>query len=64
MQWSILRKYQEDIQPFYGREEFSNALCDRFRPERPDVLAIIALGSGFVPAWIETETGLLTFKET
>ena len=27
----------------HGREEFSNALCDRFKPERPDVLAVIAL---------------------
>ena len=34
---------QGDILPFYGREEFSNALCDRFRPERPDVLAVAAL---------------------
>ncbi|MBP5608551.1 MAG: GNAT family N-acetyltransferase, partial [Lachnospiraceae bacterium] len=34
---------QKDIHPFYGREEFSNALCDRFKPERPDVLAVIAL---------------------
>ncbi|MBR3525511.1 MAG: hypothetical protein IKO11_06655 [Lachnospiraceae bacterium] len=34
---------QKDIMPFYGREEFSNALCDRFKPERPDVLAVIAL---------------------
>ena len=34
---------QGDIPPFYGREEFSNALCDRFRPERPDVLAVLAL---------------------
>ena len=34
---------QEDLGEFYGREEFSNALCDRFRPERPDVLAVIAL---------------------
>ena len=34
---------QGDIPPFYGREEFSNALCDRFRPERPDVLAVAAL---------------------
>ncbi len=33
----------EDIAPYYGREEFSNALCDRFHPERPDVLAVIAL---------------------
>ena len=34
---------QKDIPPFYGKEEFSNALCDRFKPERPDVLAIVAL---------------------
>ena len=34
---------QQDIAPFYGREEFSNALCDRFHPEGPDVLAVIAL---------------------
>ena len=34
---------QKDILPFYGKEEFSNALCDRFKPERPDVLAVIAL---------------------
>ena len=34
---------QGDLAPFYGREEFSNALCDRFRPERPDVLAVAAL---------------------
>jgi RimJ/RimL family protein N-acetyltransferase len=34
---------QDGIAPFYGRSEFSNALCDRFRPERPDVLAVAAL---------------------
>ena len=34
---------QKDIGEYYGREEFSNALCDRFKPERPDVLAVIAL---------------------
>ena len=34
---------QADIPPFYGREEFSNALCERFHPERPDVLAVLAL---------------------
>ncbi len=34
---------QGDIQPFYGREEFPNAICSRFHPERPDVLAVIAL---------------------
>lgn len=34
---------QRDLTPFYGRKEFPNALCDRFHPERPDVLAVIAL---------------------
>lgn len=34
---------QKDIGEYYGREEFSNALCDSFKPDRPDVLAIIAL---------------------
>ena len=34
---------QGELAPFCGREEFSNALCDRFRPERPDVLAVMAL---------------------
>ena len=28
---------QKDIGAYYGREEFPNALCDRFHPERPDV---------------------------
>ena len=32
-----------DLMEFYGREEFSNALCDRFRPDRPDMLAVVAL---------------------
>lgn len=34
---------QEEIKSLYGREEFSNALCDRFHPERPDVLAVGAV---------------------
>ena len=34
---------QDDIKPFYGRKEFPNALCDRFKPDRPDVLAVVAL---------------------
>ena len=37
---------QEDIQPLYGREEFPNALCDCFKPERPDVLAVGAMYEG------------------
>ncbi|MBO4400104.1 MAG: GNAT family N-acetyltransferase [Lachnospiraceae bacterium] len=34
---------QEEIQKYYGREDFPNAICDRVRPERPDVLAVVAL---------------------
>ena len=34
---------QGDIAPYYGRAEFPNAICSRFHPERPDVLAVIAL---------------------
>ncbi len=34
---------QDGFAEYYGREEFANALCDRFRPERPDVLAVTAL---------------------
>ena len=37
---------QKDIQPLYGREEFPNALCDGFKPERPDVLAVGAMHEG------------------
>ena len=37
---------QEDIKSLYGREEFPNALCERFKPERPDVLAVGAMHEG------------------
>ncbi len=37
---------QEDIQPLYGRPEFPNALCDCFKPERPDILAVGAMHEG------------------
>lgn len=37
---------QEDIHPLYGRPEFPNALCDCFKPERPDVLAVGAVQDG------------------
>lgn len=37
---------QKDIPPLYGREEFPNALCDCFKPERPDVLAVGAVHDG------------------
>lgn len=34
---------QEDIKALYGREEFSNALCEKYLPERPDMLAVAAM---------------------
>lgn len=37
---------QKDIPPLYGRPEFPNALCDCFKPERPDVLAVGAVHEG------------------
>ena len=33
---------QNEIEPLYGRKEFSNALCERYIKERPDVLAVAA----------------------
>lgn len=32
-----------DIMQYYGRPEFPNAICSEFKPERPDVLAVLAL---------------------
>ena len=37
---------EKDIPPLYGRPEFPNALCDCFKPERPDVLAVGAVHEG------------------
>lgn len=34
---------QKAIMELYGREEFSNALCEKYMPERPDVLAVGAM---------------------
>jgi len=34
---------QKDITPFYGNENFPNAICDKFKPERPDVLCVVAM---------------------
>ena len=42
-QFTIKWLEQADITPFYGRKEFPNAICDHFIPDRPDVLAVIAL---------------------
>ena len=34
---------QNDITQFYGNENFPNAICNKFKPERPDVLAVVAM---------------------
>lgn len=33
---------QDQIHEFYGGGRFPNALCEEFKPERPDVLAVVA----------------------
>lgn len=33
---------QEEIQQFYGQQLYPNALCSRFLPNRPDILAVAA----------------------
>ena len=35
--------YGEEIHSFYGDERFPNAICDRFHPERPDRIVVVAL---------------------
>ena len=32
-----------DIMQYYGRPEFTNAICSKFKPERPDMLAVLAM---------------------
>ena len=34
---------QNDIAPFYGNENFPNAICDKFKADRPDVLCVVAM---------------------
>ena len=35
----------DEIKQFYGRPELPNAICDCYKPERPDVLAVLALSN-------------------
>lgn len=38
-----VRWYEQDaIHAFYGEKQFPNALCEKFMPERPDMLAVAA----------------------
>lgn len=32
----------EEIKPFYGDQRFPNALCEEYKPERPDTIAVCA----------------------
>lgn len=34
--------YDTEIMQFYGDERFPNAICDKFKPERPDRIVVIA----------------------
>lgn len=34
--------YDNEITQFYGDERFPNAICDEFKPERPDRIVVIA----------------------
>lgn len=34
--------YDNEIAQFYGDERFPNAICDKFRPERPDRIVVTA----------------------
>ena len=34
--------YDDEITQFYGDERFPNAICDEFKPERPDRIVVIA----------------------
>lgn len=47
-QGSFETKWYSDteIHQFYGDERFPNAICDRFRPERPDRLVVCAIIGG------------------
>ena len=35
----------EEIMQYYGRPELPNAICDCYKPERPDVLVVLALSN-------------------
>ncbi len=34
--------YDTEIMQFYGDERFPNAICDKYKPERPDKIVVIA----------------------
>ncbi len=34
--------YDKEISQFYGDERFPNAICDKFKPERPDRIVVVA----------------------
>ena len=38
--------FSEEIHRFYGDERFPNAICDSFRPERPDTIVVCAYING------------------
>ena len=38
--------YDEEIMQFYGDRRFPNAICDKYKPERPDRIVVIAYDGG------------------
>lgn len=38
--------YDGDIHRFYGDERFPNAICEKYLPNRPDRIAVVALSQG------------------
>lgn len=38
--------YGDDIHRFYGDSRFPNAICEKYLPERPDRMAVVALSDG------------------
>ena len=61
---------REDFAPYYGDPRFPNALCERFLPERPDRLAVVALdgedivgmagASEDAPGWLQIGIDVLS----
>ncbi len=41
-QYPVKWFYDEEIHSFYGDERFPNAICDKFKPERPDKIVVCA----------------------
>lgn len=54
---------QKEIMKLYGREEFSKALCDKYIPERPDMLAVGAREGEHIIAKLFWQLGMDVLPE-